>query len=557
LVTGKVYLQVNQNSVSCGSIGARVIGGEHTAVKYTTSTGSGKHRKTTTRTARSSSHFMDVSICLATIPNDTLTPGCYEYPFSFTVPNGAPASMNCNGRSSCSVSYVMEVWLNRPGLMRWDIKNKRMFLVVSEVSANSVTPLIMEPSMQPVSTMCCFKRGEVYAGAVLSSAMLVSGGQTTIKYAIQNVSTSRINAIEISVVERIYFHARGHGSTRMNIVLFVRLDPRTANFDMGALSKEAIKEQREKRAARGQGAGHGRSAADSDVLESLHHILSGENHKFDALVSAAAKSTFRGNLITVSHQLQIKIVTPYGTSNPVFTRPLLMFSRSSRDQGATTGDGYEMTEPEFAPQSMPADWAPVVAARAELPAFPLMATAVTFDVDPEQQQNESSSNGPVIYPACANPLASAPALAAVPGGPLAAAAAAKGAASAPAVPAGVNGLLGMLQGSYDPCGMLDLWLSNPANKLSQLSPDDFSSLFKTLRDVAQQLNFADLLAKRLDKITCGIVAKSALGADEMVRREVVEKLLQAGPLVDKADHIEDIQQVLTQFQYMTVEQYIK
>jgi hypothetical protein len=43
----------------------------------------------------------------------------------------------------------------------------------------------------------------------------------------------------------------------------------------------------------------------------------------------------------------------------------------------------------------------------------------------------------------------------------------------------------------------------------------------------------------------------------MVRREVVEKLLQAGPLVDKADHIEDIQQVLTQFQYMTVEQYIK
>jgi hypothetical protein len=117
-------------------------------------------------------------------------------------------------------------------------------------------------------------------------------------------------------------------------------------------------------------------------------------------------------------------------------------------------------------------------------------------------------------------------------------------------------LLGLLKGSYDPCGMLDVWLNNPVNNMSQLSPEDYRSLFKAIREVMQQLRFADVLAARLEAITCGIVAKSALGADEMVRREVVEKLLRAGPLIDRADHIGEIQEVLTAFQFLTVERYI-
>jgi hypothetical protein len=107
----------------------------------------------------------------------------------------------------------MEVWLNRPGLMRRDIKNSTAFVVYCEAPANSVTPLIIEPSMEPITTMCCYRRSEVYVGSALGSTMLVPGEQTIIKYVIQTVATIRLNAIAISqyvlptVPPILYLHA--------------------------------------------------------------------------------------------------------------------------------------------------------------------------------------------------------------------------------------------------------------------------------------------------------------------------------------------------------------
>jgi hypothetical protein len=580
LVTGKVYLQVNQSSVSCRSIGSRVIGAEHTEIHYTESIANddGGASRSYTRTARSASHFMDAKFCLATVPNDALTPGSYEYPFSFTIPNGAPATMNHNiaynapnnthnhgndRRShSCCVKYNIEVWLERPGLMRWDIKNNVSFTVVNEVPENATTPLIMEPSMEPITTMCCYRRGEVYVGSALSSTMLVSGGQTTIKYAIQNVSTIGLNAIEISVIEKIFFRAENLHQTQSKQVMFVRLTPSNANFDMGALSKAELQEQREQRALRRQNQGYNHpgqashnsvsAAGEYDILENLNHILSGESHKINAVLSGAAKSTYHGSIIEVKHIFQIKVCTAFGTSNPVFARPVLVFSRSSSSSGSSgdSSGGNASAIAAVVPEAVPVDWSPHVAARADLPPLAMMVDAIVYDA--EQGNHSEDSSTPMIYPACSNPSPSAPPMAdgggGAGGGPLSPAQS--------AATAGVAALLGLLKGSYDPCGMLDVWLNNPVNNLSQLRAEDYALLFKAIREVMQQLRFADVLAARLEAITCSIVAKSALGADEMVRREVVEKLLRAGPLIDRADHIGEIQEVLTAFQFMTVERYI-
>jgi hypothetical protein len=464
--------------------------------------------------------------------------------------------------------------------MRWDIKNNVSFTVVNEVPENATTPLIMEPSMEPITTMCCYRRGEVYVGSALSSTMLFSGGQTTIKYAIQNVSTIGLNAIEISVIEKIFFRAENLHQTQSKQVMFVRLTPSNANFDMGALSKAELQEQREQRALRRQNQGYNHpdqashssvsAAGESDILENLNHILSGESHKINAMLSGTAKSTYRGSIVEVKHIFQIKVCTAFGTSNPVFARPVLVFSRSSSSSGSSSGDsnggssgGNASAVAAEVPEAVPVDWSPHVAARADLPPLAMVVDVVAYDEQNQQQQQQQEARVQVVYPVSASasasqsyhagsrPLPSAP--------PMTGGGAGAGGPPSPAqssATAGVAALLGLLKGSYDPCGMLDVWLNNPVNNMSQLSPEDYRSLFKAIREVMQQLRFADVLAARLEAITCGIVAKSALGADEMVRREVVEKLLRAGPLIDRADHIGEIQEVLTAFQFLTVERYI-
>lgn len=108
-VTGKVYVAIIQDVVSCTSVGSRIIGKESTKVFW--QAGKNQHG-----TAREERNFLDQLFCLHQNPSGNMYKGQYEYPFQFTIPHGAPASMSFqDADDSCSISYLMQVWQVRCG----------------------------------------------------------------------------------------------------------------------------------------------------------------------------------------------------------------------------------------------------------------------------------------------------------------------------------------------------------------------------------------------------------------------------------------------------------
>ncbi len=74
LMSGKVYLDVQKDTIDCSSLDLIIRGCENTCVKY--SSGSGKHRRT--RYARQQVVFMNATVALAQMPRGQLTKGNYE-----------------------------------------------------------------------------------------------------------------------------------------------------------------------------------------------------------------------------------------------------------------------------------------------------------------------------------------------------------------------------------------------------------------------------------------------------------------------------------------------
>ena len=113
-VTGKVYLNVHKNELSCVSVGSRIVGQEYAEVHYTTHS----KKKTHHHTARARRNFLSSQFQLAEVSSGILPRGNYEYPFSFELPRSSPGSMHYRspaGKNQCSISYMLEVWLDRPG----------------------------------------------------------------------------------------------------------------------------------------------------------------------------------------------------------------------------------------------------------------------------------------------------------------------------------------------------------------------------------------------------------------------------------------------------------
>eukprot|EP01032_Pedospumella_encystans_P022041 gene22041-24987_t len=518
--TGKAYLSVNKDEVSCGSIGCRVLGQEITQVRYTRTTGSGKNKRTTHHTAHQRTNFMDQRFCLLTLPTNTIRRGQYEYPFQFTIPNNAPASMSAGGRAhaSCSISYSVEVWLDRPGFMRWDIKHQQFLNVSNPAPVGTKVPLYIEPCQVPVHSFCCIHRGNILMGGAAESSILSAGGPASVKYAMQNSSTVPVKAIEVTLTEIVRFSAQGHHSSSSTALFHTRLSPQDAGLDQALRPLE-----------------NGSQGGD---LMALRDMLESDRFKVNFNIPAGARNTYNGSIIHVEHSLMIKVITTFGSANPTLQRPIQMFSRARPEfltvamaEGSEEDEGASFIKNPSAPEevhhAVPAGWSPSVAQRVELPPLALCYPVAHLDQD---------DNAPVTYVS----VSAYPAI---------------------EVYKTFDQFLAALKQNYDPCGKLERYIryqnTTKAHALDALTAPQFYAMFSAVPDSFDQQRFAEILAVALSCISCDKVAQAARACRDICKREVVEKLLTAGPITDKATGANLIRNELTPFQFMTVEKYFQ
>lgn len=502
-VTGRVLLMVNQEDVSCESIGCHVLGQECTEVHYTETVGSGDNRRVEHRVAHQRVNFMDVKFLLATVPSHSIKRGQYEYPFQFVIPAGAPASMHAdNGQDDCDVVYSMEVWLNRPGFLRWDIKHKSILTVLNPPKSNSKVPLYIEPYQEKLFSCCCFRRGDILLGASVDSSVLSAGGNVNVKYAVHNLSTVRVKAIELSLTENLAFRAHGHHSHRNTRLCYIRIEADKCGLDLTPLSGDKNQVQPDM----------------MDLLRKLSQQLFSDLCKVSFSVPGTAKNSYRGTLITISHTMSIRVITTFGTANPAIMRDVKMFTREIFVSPKMTKDIEQV------PTSAPPDWAPVVAPALIIESVPLQTAA------PSQESGKDDAPG--NYRDVSTLVGNA--------GPT----------------NGFDGLMTVLRdpSTYDQCGVLETWIAN-GNSPQELNPEQFHMMFKTMNDAFDQERFAEILADNMKVITCAIVARSVAACKDVCKREVAEKLLQVSGIDDKENAVL-IKNELSPFQFMTVEKYL-
>jgi hypothetical protein len=531
-VTGNVYLDVKKPT-ECTSLVIIIGGSEKTCVHYTTTThtGTGKNRKSHTHHhhARSRSYFLKVSCPIANIPNGTIDKGNYVYPFSCQIPFGVPSTARVGGSSNCDILYTVEVCLSRPGMTQWDVNHSCPFSVHSAVQMVPQMPLYMEPVFHQVTTCCCFKRGRMILGGAGSSSIVSPGDTMRVHYAVKNSSTASIKSINISLIETVSWKAGSHSASSSRSIFSHRMSTTAENNETKLTMEDLTALKRRSDAEVGEG-------ADQAILFALKQMLDTGTYYVDLTVDPSARSSFAGSLIQIRHRLCIQANTAFGTANPLIDYPVIVVNRLADPNFVPTEVCEDSNhDPAVVPvatpvsySTLPVGWAPVTAPVFVAP--PPVALAVPLQVEPQ------SADGPTFSVGLMDSAVG----------------------SGPFDPAGkpFRALLQAFPSSFDAVSLLERWLqANPA-LATDLTPSDYGELMRSCRFAFDQVLAAELVARYGKDISCAAIAAAAMGAQDSVRRDVVEKLAAGMEVTDKSNCVL-VQQCITPFQYMCVESYFK
>ncbi|KAJ1383174.1 hypothetical protein B484DRAFT_23013 [Ochromonadaceae sp. CCMP2298] len=392
--------------------------------------------------------------------------------------------------------------------MRWGVQNATQLTIKVPAPMQQSIPFWIEPADVEIKTCCCFSRGNVLAGAVVQSAVLSKGSTVWVNYALENQSTSRIKAIEITLTQHAYFSASGHSGSSGALVFHTRMTPEQAGLDLKALNAS------EKADA---------SAVHSMALNRLRGTLESGKLQRQFAIGLNAAESYQGALIRVTHTLTVRICTPFGTSSPAIQCPIRICSESGNWVPViapfATVAGAENSVPD-APLRLPADWAPVVAVAVVYPAMQLGNYGDAAEPD----------GSPVVYLDSSQVVVDKD--------------------------VGFDALMRALSTSYDPCGETEQWLRNNS---SDFSPDNLYALFAAVKDSFDKTRMAGIVAEaRRGAFTCAHIAAACRGSPDFIRREVAESLLSggAGGVSDK-ENSKLIGEQLTSFQFMTLERFFR
>jgi hypothetical protein len=571
-VTGKVYLSVIQEDVKCTAIGCRIIGQEFTSVTHTSSDSDGNSSSSTATERR---RFMDMRVCLHRRSDTVIRRGHYEFPFNFTMPASAPATMYAGDLSSCGfINYTMEVWLDCPGSLRWDVRNKSTVIVVPVPVAYARTPIYIQPQVLKLRSLSMFNRGNVLLSGQTESNVVYAGETTSLKLAAANSSKISVKAVVIKLTQVATFTALWpsgavyHG-TSVKKLFRTRFTPQQAGLDLAV----SLRQQDQETTMRQLGEAvrsDGSSARTPTCTIRIPVPLD------------AASSYQNGERFLIRHELKIKLVTGFGVCNPWTVLQIYVVNPTPV---YVPGEWLKYDKCSPVPQ-LPRNWTPRIAPLVVLPEIPVdmnafarpgitlgqeedrlpFQYAATARAAPEGHPNVGveSSAAMATSAGYAQPTirhsSSAQAVGAAAGPEGGVSSVATGNTTASAAPAvkfiTTTQFVEAVGRSPDPCVELENFLRQ-GYSVDNLRPNELYWLLHAIPTLADQLRFAEGLARNAKAMTCAKVASVAAGAVEGGQGgQVVEAMLRTGRLQDRENaHL--IREQLSDVECVAVEQYLQ
>jgi hypothetical protein len=562
-VTGKVYLCVIQEDVKCTAIGCRFIGQEFTSVTHADENSSS--------TATERRRFMDSRVCLHRKPEGVVRRGHYEFPFSFTMPATVPATTFAGGLADCGfINYTMEVWLDRPGSLRWDVRSKNTVVVAPAPVVYAKTPIYIQPQPLRLRSLFMFNRGNALLSAQAESSVVYAGETTSVKIAVSNLTAVPIQAVVIKLTQTAKFTAlwpsgTGYHETSVKKLVHTFLTPQQLGLDVVSPRRQdqdtALQQLGE--AVRSDGS----SARTPTCTIRIPVPLD------------AASSYQNGDHFSIRHDLKIKLVTASGTCNPWITQQIYVVNRAP-----VYVPGKWLKYDKCCPVlQLPPYWAPRIAPLVVLPEIAVDMGAlgrpgVTLGQEDDRLPFRYAATAQVAPPGypnvgverCAAPTMCAPAAVAHTSQAevIGAAAVQDGGGAtqalvdqtvAPAAPTAAFTtavrFVETVEGSSDPCAELERFLRQGCC-LDNLRPDELYWLFHSVPSLADQLRFAEGLTRSAKAMTCAKVASVAAGAMEGGKGQVVRMMLRTGRLQD-VENAHLIREQLSEVEWVAVELHVK
>jgi hypothetical protein len=352
-VTGKAYLSVNQEQLSCASIRGRIVGLEMAVV--TCYVANSDNSRMVRRTEYDRWRFVDESFPICVVPQGVIRRGHYEFPFNFTMPATAPATMYAGDSQNFGfINYTIEVCLYRPGALLWDLCHKRSITVAPTLAVYPTPPIYQAPRSFDVRSLLLFNRGNVLVGWRTESSVVHAGESTSVNFAVLNYSSAPIKFVDVKLTEYATLTALGHHRKNTKRRLFqTRLSPEEIGLSFGGPQVVTNLQT---------------------ALRQLSEALMSEGATAHTPVCSvrisvpqdAASSHPSGCNIKIRHELKLQLVTAFGTNNLCLTQQICVVNPAPRDippavlRSEVCGEAFQV----------PPDWAPLVAPMVTIPRLP-------------------------------------------------------------------------------------------------------------------------------------------------------------------------------------------
>lgn len=574
-VSGVVLLHVPVGQhLTCSGLEMRLFGQEKTE---TTHAGSSN---------RGSFTFLNEEHRLETNPISMIYSGEYEYPFKLSIPDGVPATSVISFDSNrVAVEYTLNVVTVGKDVVRgtaW----------VNVIRASVAVPLTFY-ALPQVSVLQTTAR-QVAGGSILvGGAVETISSSSYVKYAVVNRSTVKVKAVEATIVEEVTFSTLDVINKPMELVIFKKrltskeaelsvksppgstetADLRLLNATLAGSEHTMLIHYQPMPSAllkdyqRPQGTYEGNIMkityrlhirvfmkncnAEFTVCGGDFVLIPPVDPSIQSLSTAASAST------STSAASSPTVIRPFAANSApsLASSPALPVARSTQQDAPSAAEPVAVAAPyQASSRSGRSSFlrstfrsvfgvtskAPPAEAEAHVAAAPggmdvtagvvvaMAAPAVLApQVTPTVEQAGAVSRGVDTLHFSSHPgLESTLSMQSC---------SSDGGYSDGAVSRSVDHLIATLRDSISPHGALCKWL-DAGHTADSLQPVHFFKIFAATKQPVEQLRLADLLSSRMRDVSCTILAEAAAGCSVSCKREVVQKLLRSGTLVDRVDN---------------------
>jgi len=350
---GTVYLDVVKEGFKANTLCLSLTGEEHTVTHWTTSSGSGKNKKTTHHYKHQRRNVVKIPVMLDEFDyKEPMRKGMRrQYKFSFKLPDVLPPTINRirGGGGSAELKYSVAASCTTPGTMWSGEVNFSKMVHVAGGPGNPAPPtqLVanMEPVVVPVTVCCCCDIGQMAVGARADKTVLAPMDSITVRSVVKNNSTAVITSVNTSIEQRGRWSYAGHHNSSCMTAAENQDNPMEVEGTKAMTKEDVAKEK-----AKAKKGGSGNDPLHIDLAQQLDR---GEGSSCTIHLSPNTAISYYGQLFSIQHHLSVTSMTGCCVTNPTVSTAVVVCARP----GDRTGSGMQKDEDPPPAYEMPPDWA--------------------------------------------------------------------------------------------------------------------------------------------------------------------------------------------------------